>query len=353
MRKLVLTLAFGCLATALVHCVDDVSSQLEGSDVDASSVGDGSLLGTDDGSPPLDGSSTDSSTPIDASPPVVEDQCVGHTDCPKDISAANLRLWLRANIGVTCTADHVTTWADQSAAKDNATPGTHANGTVAQGPQCAKAKIAGHDVLSFTAPDEPDGGDAGMYTQYVDETLNVDLSFVNASSYTLFVVHRRASDVAAGLVGQDLTVVPSGGYHFSACLLPNPPHDAFFLSLEGSSDGARVLEWTHRCSYGLGSRDTYRPSHADLDEVVYSTTTGHELYTNGEKLYDGDGGTDDTTAVTTNTHQGIIGRAENRYRFDTRFRGDIAEIIGYNTALDASQRALVEAYLKRQWELDY
>lgn len=352
MRKLVLVVSLGCLATALVHCVDDVSSQEPDSSVaDASSPDDGSVVSPNDGSTPTDASPLDAST--DAAPPVVEDQCVGHTDCPKDVSAANLRLWLRANIGVTCTSEHVTTWADQSAAKDNATPGTHADGTVALGPQCGKTKLAGHDVLSFTAPDEPDGGDAGMYTQYVDETMNVDLSFVNASSYTLFVVHRRASDLSGGLVGQDLTVVPTGGFQLSLCFLKNPPQDAFLFSIEGSTDGGRALQWTHRCSYGVASRDTYRPSHADLDEVVYSTTTGHELYTNGEKLFDGDGGSDDTVPVTSNTRQGIIGRSYNRYRFDTRFRGDIAEVIGYDAALDSSQRALVEAYLKRQWALDY
>src|SRR5512135_1221146 len=97
MRRVALFCCASSLCLGIVHCVGDEPSNDTGGGTDASSDGlarDGG--GDGDGSTQNDGSSTDAG---DSGP---TDSCIGHADCPNDVEAANLQLWLRGDIGATC-----------------------------------------------------------------------------------------------------------------------------------------------------------------------------------------------------------------------------------------------------------
>jgi hypothetical protein len=92
---------------------------------------------------------------------------------------------------------------------------------------------------------------------------------------------------------------------------------------------------------------TQGPIAAGEETLLFDPTRGHEIWTNGSAV----AVNDDVNALKL-AAGGSIGRAGN----DTaaaaiaRFRGDIAEIVVYDTALENTERLAVESYLKNQWK---
>jgi len=58
-------------------------------------------------------------------------------------------------------------------------------------------------------------------------------------------------------------------------------------------------------------------------------------------------------AAPTVVGDGYLGVAYSISAADDRYNGDIAEVIGYDIALDATDRAAVESYLKSHWGLSF
>jgi hypothetical protein len=64
---------------------------------------------------------------------------------------------------------------------------------------------------------------------------------------------------------------------------------------------------------------------------------------------------DSDTSPLSTASDGAIGRALVQTTIlgvDPRFRGDIAEVIVYDTALSDSDRAAVDTYLTNRWQVD-
>lgn len=348
------------LAFGTAHCVSDAvtagDSPGDASASDSPSSNDGSPSDATAG----DGAQNDGAmigdanagdTSVDSGP---TDTCIGHTDCPNNVEGANLQLWLRGDVGESCLGGRLATWSDQSGKGNHAHPGTHQDTSGALGPKCGLDTINARAVPTFTAPVEPDGGDGGVYTQYVDETLGVNLAFVTASDYTLFVVHRRAANGAFGLIGEDRSVVPGG--LATVCFVfmgVGGPQDALSLAYSSLTDGGQALFYSQNCAGTYSQTNTYAPLTTIVDEIVYASAVGHSLYANGVAISPANGSNNDRVGISDAGNPGVIGRGFNRYTTDTRYKGNIAEVIGYKVALTDPERAQVEAYLKRQWALTF
>jgi hypothetical protein len=344
MRRLALLAAFSILSLGIVHCVgddpsapnatgDQDASASDGSASDASSTNDGST--TDSGA--SDAGADDDAAPIDS--------CIGHTDCPNDVEQPSLQVWLRGGVGIDCVGGRVQAWTDQSGKGNSASAGLIYDGGTALAPQCNVATINRRDVLTFTAPPVADAGD---YTQFGDETLAVNFSFVS-SDYTLFVVHQRTANVDQGILSTDHAYPPGV---FSIVCSTSHAHDWLFLGDAPLVPSGFALDFGQDCLGGEGANDSFAPGKTNVDEVVFSSTTGHSTYEDGVRQYLGDGSGDDLLGVSTPVGHGAIGRGVNTFN-DDRYHGHIAEVIGYNVALSNSERGQIEAYLKRQWGLSF
>ena len=285
-----------------------------------------------------------------------EDACLGHSDCPPQIESAKLQLWLRGNVGLNCGAGRVAVWSDQSGRGNDATAASFLDSLPLSKPltpKCGLDKLDGHDVVTFSAPAEPDGGDSSI--DFVDETLAVDMNWIVGVDYTVFVVHRRSADTTFGLLAQDRSF--NDACEISGSL--ERPQEAFELDyqrLDDAGNGVGLHQFCGRISGSFGSSpfDTYGPDTAVVDEVVFDVSTGHRVYSNGVLVASGLASLENIQPISAYSRTdaglpGVIGRGSDAVDVDTRYQGDIAEIIGYSTALSDNERTLIESYLKRQW----
>src|SRR5262249_13352001 len=145
----------------------------------ASGGGDGGPDAPPDAPSPTDG-------PTDAAP-----ACgVG---CPANVVPEDLVLWISADVGVTCdqsTPPRVTGWKDPR----DRSPVTLAPVSGKLGPRCDGQTINGTPLPYFdrTTSDIDNG------------VLQVDLTPLNDSSYTVFVVERRRTGDARFILGTDV-----------------------------------------------------------------------------------------------------------------------------------------------------
>jgi hypothetical protein len=357
MRKHPFVLLVPVLSFGVIHCVAD-DPTTDSSITDGGGNGDSTISGGD-------GSTGDGSTgnPDGSTPP--NDACIGNPNCPTAVEASSLKLWLRGNVGVTCTAGRVEKWVDQSLSGNDGLPANFHNppfNTVAVSPQCGTEKIDSHEVVTFTAPTQ----DAASPPLFIDETMTVNLGWLVNSDYTVFVVHRRKVDSTFGLVAQDIGTDASGTWtcHSSPGGY-NTPDLAFALGYQNLSGGTNPLYHAQHCMVGDGrdfgsltefDASTFASGTTEVDEVVHATASGNQIYANGSLLA--------STSTTNDKHdleafilndaglQGYVGRA-SQDDFDTRYQGDIAEIVGYARALTDDERGQIEAYLKVQWALTF
>ena len=282
----------------------------------------------------------DSSTPLDAATA----QDAGGQDSSSaadaadagptlpNVGAGHLQLWLTADKGVTCTANQVTTWADQSGKGHTATSGSHT------GPQCPPA---GHALNGINLPYFSSPGGA----PFADESLDVNLSFLDGTDFTVFVVERRWKDRTFGggdnnaLIGTD---PPVNG----AC--PDAA-DTFFFFGYSYYDGFPALNYEPLCGGtrgGVSDASTLPPSPTVLDMLRLEQDAGtHALFQNGVKV--NGGGT--AGRFSHGLVGGAIGRAGTAS--ESRFQGDIAEVVIFDTALGDTAKQQMEAYFKAHWNL--
>ena len=279
---------------------------------------------TPDGSTAADAAVPDSSSGGDAADG-------GGTALP-NVGAGHLQLWLTADKGVTCTSNQVTAWADQSGKGHTATSGSHT------GPQCPSV---GHALNGVSLPYFSSPGGA----PYSDESLDVNLSFLDGTDFTLFVVERRWKDRAFGggdndaIVGTD---PPAGATCPGAA-------DTFFFFGYSYYDGFPALNYEPLCGGTRGAApdaSTLPPSPTVLDMLRLEQDAGtHSIWQNGVKV--SAGGT--AGRASHGLVGGAIGRAGSTS--ESRFQGDIAEIVIFDTALSDTAKQQMEAYFKAHWNL--
>ena len=273
---------------------------------------------------------------------------------PLAAAPGSLRLWLTADKGLDCRSGRVERWADQSGFADDA---VLAQGQL--GPQCQIAasphQINRIDVPFFSAP-SGDGGPVNI----IDETLDVDLGFLKGSGYTVFVVERRSGD---------FVFTNSNLEHFDVLLGTNLPNESTFSNGDCSnSDIFNTMfffgyvyydpNWPVELSVDhfcikVNAKVAQVPLDAagvpTSDIAVFDLLRGRELFQGAVPL-----NADVDQAPLTTATGGAIGRGIARTTVpgvDGRFRGDIAEVIVYDTALDNAALTMVRAYLNAHWAL--
>lgn len=266
------------------------------------------------------------------------------TDDAQAPLSPRLRLWLTADVGLTCASQRVTRWADQSG---------HGDDAVVSQQQLGPACSIGHAAAGVDLPYFGDLPDAGMGGS-IDGTLDVDLSFLANSDYTLFVVERRWADPPAGVAGRyesliGTTLPPQAG---AGCWNTSTPDQmvSFGYVFNG---GTLDFSLDHHCDQidvPLAWTPASPRAPLQIDTALFDAFHGGEVFQNG-------------TAIASNATQkaasyaggGGIGRVATEStdagQLDGRFQGDIAEVLAYDKALDDAERGAVTAYLQRHWQL--
>jgi hypothetical protein len=275
--------------------------------------------------------------------------------CPLAIAPGHLQLWLQGDdetegdLEIDCPFDgpvaRVREWRDRSG-KDN-----HARPPIDQvGPLCGPSAgmINGKRVVTFPRTMPPKPGDP-----QVAEHLEVSLASIQGRPFTVAIVEKRkdAADFSSWMLGGWVDTPETD------CA----PHT------EGANTGRvlqigyaaawdkRVTTWGHACGIsldetllpGAGLPDPSAPTVTTLWLVTVTADDKLALHLNGTSRGESAGeglkppGEKQLTAY--------IGRGYQLANFDSRFKGDIAEILIYDDALDQQQRRTLEQHLQSRW----
>jgi hypothetical protein len=247
---------------------------------------------------------------------------------------------------------HVTAWHDGSTHRDDA----HPSGSQ-PGPACGVHTLNNLAVANFTAP--------ATTAPYVAGTLDVDLGFLANSEFTIFVVERRWSDRTSAtpsfLLGTQSPAeselascdgnVWHRGLHLGYLWIGPPdvsaptPAFVFDQSCEGVGYG-QVAEIPGADGGAAG------PADASVETMTFSSLSGFLVYRNGSLWLERTMATPYTGPLLS-ADGGSIGRALLQTTRDTRYVGDIAEIVAYSASLTTADRTAVEGYLQTKWGVVY
>lgn len=261
---------------------------------------------------------------------------------PLQIAPTHLKLWLTADRGMACTSGRVTRWLDQSGNGDDAV-------APQLGPQCEIAAaphvVNGVDLPYFSAPSNGN---------VLDETFDVDLGFLANSEYSIFAVERRWADL------------PSGEY-YQFILGTNVQNEANFVASDCSPSNYNTLlmfgyvyydkpfvelsldQYCNNVNQQVVPVSAQAPAALSVDVAILDKIRGHEIFQGTVPL-----AASADVSLLTSAAGGAIGRALVRTSatgIDSRFHGDIAEIVVYDAALDNASFAAVTGYLNAHWGL--
>jgi hypothetical protein len=285
------------------------------------------------------------------------DTCDAGADGSDGLTALeHVRLWLAADWGPECQfgpdpygPGTVVRWPDKSGHHNDAFPAPGHSGPICNDQQHLAEVDAGFAVPMpyFSAPPE-DGGDL------LEGTLDVDLSFLAQSSYTIFVVERRwfgppTNQASTAELFLGTTVPPTDELTGRAC--PARANQALQLGYFYSSNVPR-LTFDQTCN-GMGSDLPGAPDGGPLpfsqETFEFALSGGHEFWVNGTPV-----NANLDLRPLASAQGGAIGRGlvqTTAAGLDPRYRGDISEIIVYDTALGEEERTAVEQRLAFHWHL--
>ncbi len=258
------------------------------------------------------------------------------TKTPAGITPTALKLWLRADRGLTCASSAVTAWADQSGNSDNAAPVSGHTG-----PSCGSQTLNGYGVPVFS-PVSPDGGLDASLAALEDGVLKVDLGFLVGTPYTVFAVEQRS------------TATPLHQYFIGSGVVLN-----YGCGADAGTDKALHVGYRNSGEFTFAQ-------FCDDNAVVLGADAGLGVSVDSVRNAAGDAGVhielDGAAQIAVNTSptaflassiEGRIGRGYETTTFfdDTRYHGVIAEIIVYVGVMTDADRAAVTAYLKAHWAL--
>ncbi len=246
---------------------------------------------------------------------------------PTQVQPASLQLWLSADQGVTSsgTAEPfaVSAWGDQSGHARNATQATAGKQPLLHTTTPLPGTTSSEPWIEIT-PGATDGTADGLM-------MNVDLSFLASSSYTIIAVVART-----GTKGENYFI----GTHFGG---------------PSSNDEALHVGWSDDTDFYLGQfgddlgatvvANTDAGSQPVLASTLLDTTVGHTIFLNGTQA-----ATNASLTPLSLADQGALGRGYGTTPDNDYFQGGIGEIVIYSVALSAADRAQVELYLKSKWQ---
>ncbi len=225
------------------------------------------------------------------------------------VRVAGSSLWLDASdtASLTLTGNTVARWDDRSGNGRNAVAGGLSQPLVANNPL-----VGGLEVVRFNG---------------TNQILNVDLSFLAGSEYTIFAVEGRTSSRTQNYFLGTPTPSQNNGLHVG--YLDNTTY--------GLAQHANDLDYT-----GL-------PGYTSQEFRVWSnlldSDSGHAVYLNGANPV-----SNSNTVALITANNGRIGAGQRSENVQW-FHGDLGEILIFNHALSSTERQSVEAYLLRKWIL--
>ena len=176
--------------------------------------------------------------------------------------------------------------------------------------------------------------DAG-FSSAEDQTLDVDLSFLAGSSYSIIAVAARYGDrwpnnnyfIGTGYVNNDL---PYGALHVGW-------YDDSTFRFSEFDDG--YVD----CPLTPDPNGTWQ---LQLSAVTFSVSSGKAVYLDGVLV-----GSNFDTRPLASADQGGIGRGFLASSNSTALQGGIAEILVFKEALSNADRQQIESYLRLKWDL--
>ncbi len=220
-----------------------------------------------------------------------------------------LKLWLRADSGVTTNGSNVTTWSDQSGNGNDAS-----QGSTADQPTLVSSSINGQPAVQF-ANDILSGTDI-----LVSDNAATCYTVVKPSSLSsgFNIVWSKWADGSPNAFK----------FHFAV-------HNAK-VSLFTSPDGSTTSSET------IGGSSLVTGNAYVLGSDVSTTAGTQHVYFNGVSAV---ATTSGITSLATLNQVYSVGGKLGTNTSSNRFVGDIAEVVVYNTALNIAQRTLVANYL--------
>ncbi|MDZ7617285.1 MAG: LamG-like jellyroll fold domain-containing protein, partial [Patescibacteria group bacterium] len=219
-------------------------------------------------------------------------------------------LWLDASDSASLmlsSSNTVTQWNDRSGNGRNAVAGGLSQPLVTNNPL-----VGGLEVVRFNG---------------TNQILNVDLSFLAGSEYTIFAVEGRTSSRTMNYFLGTPTPSPNNGLHVG--YLDNTTYRL--------AQHANDLDYT-----GL-------PGYTSQEFRVWSnlldSDSGHAIYLNGANPV-----SNSNTVALITANNGRIGAGQRSENVQW-FHGDLGEILIFNHALSSTERQAMEAYLLRKWIL--
>ncbi len=322
------------------HGGDDTTNIDSGSSGDATLTGDGSTT-RDDGSAPTDGDVGDGGGGA----------CNGEIGCPAGVGGGHLQLWLRGDKGVDCVNFRAATWLDQSGHGRNATLPKGDDGGVPLAPECEVDAIHSLNVMAFNDPGDP-------FAPSADETYAVNLGWLKGHDFTFAIVHKEKAYIFSSALLSFVYVPPP------SCAAGPANNGGFQLRLEhdvsGTADAATYYQSDIQCLDAPNGYRAPKTMEPQLVEYQFNATTGYHIWVNGKELALDAGGQNTSAAnligVTANGGESsLIARlpSDPSLPLNTRYKGDIAEIAGYDVALSDVDRQVIETYLKKKWDLTF
>ncbi|HET6251855.1 MAG TPA: autotransporter-associated beta strand repeat-containing protein [Tepidisphaeraceae bacterium] len=224
------------------------------------------------------------------------------------LPVAGSKMWLDASntASVTLNGSNVATWGDLSGNGNNAVAAAGSQPTY-----ITNALVGGKNVIHFNGT-----------TQVFSAPLN---TILNGSAYTIFSVEGKLS---------------SGNVYYMGTLTSNTNQG---LHMGYRTDGDYTLaQYSNDLDYTSSSLQYNNTQTFRVWDDQLNTSTGHSIALNGAVV-----ASNTNTTPLSNPGAGVIGQGYSGT--STQYNGDLGEIIVYNTALDAAQKAVVDTYLQEKW----
>ncbi len=225
------------------------------------------------------------------------------------LGTSALKLWLRADSGVTTSGSNVTNWADQSGNGNDAS-----QGTAADQPTFVSSSINGQPAVQFAN----------------DILAGTDILASDNAATCFAVVKPSSLSSGFNIVWSKWAAGAPNAFKFHFAV--HNGKVSLITSPDGTNSSAETI--------GGSSLTTGNPFVIGFD---VSTTSGKQRV-----FFNGVSAASTTTGITSlaNVNQAYsVGGKLGTTTSSNRFNGDIAEVVVYNSALNIAQRTLVANYL--------
>jgi hypothetical protein len=222
---------------------------------------------------------------------------------------SSLVLWLDANNGTTLSGSNVTVWNDLSGYGNNATPPS-----VGARPTFVSSIVNGYPSVDF------DGSN--------DELRIADNASIDLTSWEIIVVTKAD-------VNKDYNAILIKG--------TDAQENYEFLSFSSGLFHYPIVYTTGARTLLNSSTGQYSTSNFDVFEYAYSSAVGRDVLKNNNSILTDN---ENRTPLSNNNPLYIGNELGTSGRF---LDGDIAEIIIYNTRLNAAEEIIIQNYLAAKY----